>query len=164
MTFATTDLCDDYAAMMEEGALAVLAPVYRSYGQKVRFCGPAITLQVYEDNALVRSTLETPGEGRVLVIDGGGSLRRALIGGELASLAEHHGWAGLIIHGCVRDSEEINVCQIGVRALATHPRKSNKTGAGQRDVPVQIGDVTVQPGDWIYADADGVLVARQELD
>lgn len=164
MTFATTDLCDDYAAMMDDGTLAVLQPLYRSYGQRARFCGPAITLQVYEDNALIRSTLEKPGNGGVLVIDGGGSLRRALIGGQLAALAEHNGWSGLVIHGCVRDSEEINVCQIGVRALATHPRKSGKTGAGQSGVPVQIGDVTVLPGDWIYADADGVLVARQELD
>ncbi|KAB8045340.1 ribonuclease E activity regulator RraA [Janthinobacterium aquaticum] len=164
MTFATTDLCDDYAAMLDEGTLAVLSPVYRSYGQKARFCGPAITLQVYEDNALVRSTLETPGQGRVLVVDGGASLRRALVGGQLAMLAQNNGWAGMVIHGCIRDSEEINVCQIGVRALATHPRKSGKTGAGKVDVPVHIADVTVLPGDWIYADADGVLVARQELD
>jgi len=164
MTFATTDLCDDYAAMMEEGTLAVLPQGYRSYGRKARFCGPAITLQVYEDNGLIRNTLEKPGNGAVLVIDGGGSLRRALIGGHLAVLAEQNGWAGLVIHGCVRDSEEINVCQIGVRALATHPRRSDASGAGQAGVPVQFGDVTVLPGDWIYADADGVLVARQELD
>lgn len=164
MTFATTDLCDDYAAMMDEGTLAVLSPVYHSYGQKQRFCGPAITLKVYEDNALIRRTLEAPGEGRVLVVDGGGSLRRALIGGQLAMLAQNNGWSGLVIHGCLRDSEEINVCRIGVRALGTHPRRGHSSGAGQSSVPVQIGDVTVLPGDWIYADADGVLVARQELD
>ncbi|MBW3507620.1 ribonuclease E activity regulator RraA [Janthinobacterium sp. NKUCC06_STL] len=164
MTFATTDLCDDYAAMLDDGTLAVLPPVYRAFGQRVRFSGPATTLHVFEDNALVRSTLETPGQGHVLVIDGGGSLRRALVGGQLGVLAESNGWAGIVVDGCIRDSEELNVCQIGVRALATHPRKSNKTGAGQRDVRVQISGVAVHPGDWIYADADGILVARQELD
>ncbi|MFM2085891.1 MAG: hypothetical protein RLZZ237_760 [Pseudomonadota bacterium] len=164
MTFATTDLCDDYAAMLDEGSLAVLPPVYRSFGQKLRFCGPATTLQVFEDNALVRSTLETPGHGHVLVIDGGGSLRRALVGGQLGVLAQNNGWAGIVVDGCIRDCDEINVCEIGVRALATHPRKSAKMGAGQRDVRVQISGVDVSPGDWIYADADGILVSRQELD
>lgn len=164
MTFATTDLCDDYASMLDDGTLAVLPPVYRSFGQKARFCGPAATVQVHEDNALVRSELEQPGQGRVLVIDGGGSLRRALVGGQLGVLAEHNGWAGIVVDGCIRDCDEINVCQIGVRALATHPRKSGKTGAGQRGVRVQISGVAVSPGDWIYADADGVLVASHELD
>lgn len=164
MTFATTDLCDDYASMLDDGTLAVLPPVYRSFGQKLRFCGPAATLQVHEDNALVRSELEQPGQGRVLVIDGGGSLRRALVGGQLGVLAEHNGWAGIVVDGCIRDCDELGVCQIGVRALATHPRKSGKTGAGQRDVPIQISGVAVSPGDWIYADADGVLVASHELD
>ena len=164
MTFATTDLCDDYAAMLDNGTLAVLPPVYRSFGQKQRFCGPAATLRVHEDNALVRSELEQPGQGRVLVIDGGGSLRRALGGGQLGVLAEHNGWAGIVVDGCIRDCDELSVCQIGVRALATHPRKSGKTGAGQRDVRIQISGVAVSPGDWIYADADGVLVASHELD
>lgn len=164
MTFATTDLCDDYASMLDDGTLAVLPPVYRSFGQKARFCGPAATVQVHEDNALVRSELEQPGQGRVLVIDGGASLRRALVGGQLGVLAEHNGWAGIVVDGCIRDCDEINVCQIGVRALGTHPRKSGKTGAGQRDVRIQISGVAVSPGDWIYADADGVLVASHELD
>jgi len=164
MTFATTDLCDDYAAMLDDGTLAVLPPVYRSFGQKLRFCGPATTVQVFEDNALVRSTLETPGRGHVLVIDGGGSLRRALVGGQLGVLAQNNGWAGIVVDGCIRDCDEINVCEIGVRALATHPRKSGKTGAGQVDVRVQVSGVDVSPGDWIYADADGILVSRQELD
>ena len=164
MTFATTDLCDDYASMLEDGTLAVLPPVYRSFGQKARFCGPATTLKVHEDNALVRSTLEMPGKGQVLVIDGGASLRCALVGGQLGALAEHNGWAGIVVDGCIRDCDEINVCQIGVRALATHPRKSGKTGAGQHDVRVHVGGVAVSPGDWIYADADGVLVASHELD
>ncbi len=163
MTFATTDLCDDHAAMLDDGTLAVLPPVYRAFGQRVRFSGPATTLQVFEDNALVRSTLETPGQGHVLVIDGGGSLRRALVGGQLGVLAESNGWAGIVVDGCIRDTDEINSCEIGVRALAAHPQKSGKKGVGERNVRVHIQGVPVQPGDWIYADADGILVAQQML-
>jgi regulator of ribonuclease activity A len=163
MSFATTDLCDDNAAMLEDGRLAVLPPVFRHYGKHVRFSGPASTLKVFEDNALVRSTLETPGKGNVLVIDGGASLRRALVGGQLALLAQVNGWAGIIVDGCVRDTEEINACDVGVRALGAHPRKSAKAGAGERGLRVQIQGVAVNPGDWIYADADGVLVAQQKL-
>jgi regulator of ribonuclease activity A len=163
MSFATTDLCDDNAAMLEDGRLAVLPPVFRHYGKHVRFSGPANTLKVFEDNALVRSTLETPGKGNVLVIDGGASLRRALVGGQLALLAQVNGWAGIIVDGCVRDTEEINACDVGVRALGAHPRKSAKAGAGERGLRVQIQGVAVNPGDWIYADADGILVAQQKL-
>jgi regulator of ribonuclease activity A len=163
MSFATTDLCDDNAAMLEDGRLAVLPPVFRHYGKHVRFSGPANTLKVFEDNALVRSTLETPGKGNVLVIDGGASLRRALVGGQLALLAQVNGWAGIIVDGCVRDTEEINACDVGVRALGAHPRKSAKAGAGEHGLRVQIQGVAVNPGDWIYADADGILVAQQKL-
>ncbi|HEU4844629.1 MAG TPA: ribonuclease E activity regulator RraA [Burkholderiaceae bacterium] len=163
MSFATTDLCDDNAAMLEDGRLAVLPPVFRHYGQHVRFAGRATTLKVFEDNALVRSTLETPGNGNVLVIDGGASLRRALVGGQLGLLAQDNGWAGIVVDGCIRDTDEINACAIGVRALGAHPQKSSKRGAGERDIGVQIAGVTVRPGDWIYVDADGVLVAQQKL-
>lgn len=163
MSFATTDLCDDHAVLLEDGRLAVLPPVFLHYGKHQRFCGRASTLKVFEDNALVRSTLETPGDGRVLVIDGGGSLRRALVGGQLGLLAQDNGWAGIVVNGCIRDTEEINACEIGVRALGAHPQKSAKKGAGDSNVRVQISGVAVQPGDWIYADADGVLVARQKL-
>jgi len=163
MTFATTDLCDDHPQLLEDGRLAVLPPVFQKYGQKARFCGHATTLKVFEDNALVRSTLEAPGNGNVLVIDGGGSLRRALVGGQLAVLAQDNGWSGIVVDGCVRDSDEINACAIGVRALATHPRKSSKLGAGERNIQVVVCGVAVNPGDWIYADADGVLVSRQKL-
>jgi regulator of ribonuclease activity A len=163
MSFATTDLCDDNAAMLEDGRLAVLPPVFRHYGKHVRFSGRASTLKVFEDNALVRSTLETPGNGDVLVIDGGASLRRALVGGQLALLAQVNGWAGIIVDGCVRDTEEINACDVGVRALGAHPRKSAKAGTGERGLRVQIQGVAVNPGDWIYADADGILVAQHKL-
>lgn len=163
MTFATTDLCDDHPDMLDDGRLAALPPVFRSYGQHIRFSGMATTLKVFEDNALVRSTLEAPGNGHVLVIDGGASMRRALVGGQLGLLAQQNGWAGIVVDGCIRDTDEINACAIGVRALAAHPQKSAKLGAGQRNVGVMVAGVSVQPGDWIYADADGVLVARQQL-
>ncbi|MFA9219050.1 MAG: ribonuclease E activity regulator RraA [Sphingomonadaceae bacterium] len=163
MSFATTDLCDDNASLLEDGQLLVLPPVFRHFGQQLRFSGPATTLKVHEDNALVRSTLETPGHGHVLVIDGGASLRRALVGGQLGLLAQNNGWTGIIVDGCIRDTDEINACAIGVRALAAHPQKSSKLGVGERDVRVHIQGVAVHPGDWIYADADGVLVARQQL-
>ncbi|MFT5642913.1 MAG: regulator of ribonuclease activity A [Janthinobacterium sp.] len=163
MTFATTDLCDDNPSLLNDGRLAVLPPLFRAFGKRLRFCGPATTLKVFEDNALVRSTLETAGNGHVLVIDGGASLRRALVGGQLGLLAEKNGWAGIIVNGCIRDSDEINACDIGVRALATHPQKSSKKGAGECNLRVLISGVGVSAGDWIYADADGILVAQQEL-
>jgi regulator of ribonuclease activity A len=163
MAFATTDLCDDNANLLEDGRLAVLPPVFRHYGQRVRFSGRVVTLKVHEDNALVRATLETPGDGNVLVVDGGGSLRRALVGGQLGLLAQDNGWAGIIVDGCIRDSDEINACDIGVRALGAHPQKSGKKGVGERNLRVHIAGVPVNPGDWIYADADGVLVAQQKL-
>ncbi|WP_338764469.1 ribonuclease E activity regulator RraA [Massilia sp. METH4] len=161
--FATTDLCDDNAMLLEDGRLAVLPPVFRHFGKRERFAGRVVTLKVFEDNALVRAVLETPGEGQVLVVDGGASLRRALVGGQLALLAQDNGWAGIVVDGCVRDTVEIDSCDIGIRALAAHPRRSAKKGAGERNVRVQIAGVPVVPGDWLYADADGILVAQQRL-
>lgn len=163
MSFATTDLCDDHAELLESGVLAVLPPVYLQFGQHRKFSGRATTLKVFEDNALVRSTLETPGHGGVLVVDGGGSLRRALVGGQLGLLAQQNGWAGIVVYGCIRDTDEINACAVGVRALGAHPQKSAKKGDGARDVRVHISGVAVGPGDWIYADADGILVCQQQL-
>jgi regulator of ribonuclease activity A len=161
--FATTDLCDDNAMLLEDGRLAVLPPVFRHFGQRQRFAGRVVTLCVFEDNALVRATLETPGEGQVLVIDGGGSLRRALVGGQLALLAQDNGWAGIVIDGCVRDCEEIASCDIGIRALAPIPQRSARKGTGERNVRVQVAGVPVNAGDWVYADADGILIAQQRL-
>ncbi|NRR32383.1 ribonuclease E activity regulator RraA [Oxalobacteraceae bacterium] len=163
MTFATTDLCDDNPQLLEDGRLAVLPPVFQHFGKHQRFSGRVTTLKVHEDNALVRAVLETQGDGNVLVIDGGGSLRRALVGGQLGLLAQDNGWAGIVVYGCIRDTDEINSCEIGVRALAAHPQKSSKKGVGERNVRVHIRGVAVNPGDWIYADADGVLVAQQKL-
>lgn len=161
--FATADLCDDNAILLEDGRLAVLPPVFRHFGTRVRFAGRIVTVKVFEDNALVRALLETPGDGQVLVVDGGGSLRRALLGGQLALLAQDNGWAGVVIDGCVRDTVEIDSCDIGIRALAAHPQRSARKGTGERNVRVQVAGVPVNPGDWLYADADGILVAQQRL-
>lgn len=163
MTIATTDICDAHEDKLASGALAVLPPVFKSFGKLAQFCGRARTLKVFEDNVLVRAALETPGDGQVLVVDGGGSLRCALVGGNLAVLAEKNGWAGIVVYGCIRDMDEINACNIGVRALATHPRRSVRKGVGDNNIRVTIADIAVNPGDWIYADADGVLVAQDKL-
>ena len=163
MTFSTCDLCDDYEDKFCDGRLQVLPPIYRHFGKRHRFSGMATTLKVFEDNALVRSTLEAPGNGRVLVIDGGGSLRSALVGGNLGKLAQRHGWSGMIVHGCVRDTLELNDCEVGIRALGTMPRRSARKGGGEKDLAVMVSGVLIQPGDMIYADDDGLLVARDRL-
>jgi regulator of ribonuclease activity A len=163
MTTSTTDLCDAHCDRLNDGRLAVLAPFYLSFGKRRAFCGHAVTLQVTDDNALVRATLETPGEGRVLVIDGGGSQRCALVGGQLALLAHTSGWNGIIVDGCVRDVDELNAVDIGIRAKAVHPRRGGKLGAGHRDTIIHIAGTHIRPGDWIVADADGILVSREAL-
>lgn len=164
MTSPTTaDLCDAHETKLDDGSLRVLPAVFRDYGKRTAFHGRAATLRLFEDNSLVRETLATPGEGRVLVIDGGGSLRCALVGGNLATLAAQNGWAGFVVYGAVRDVGELILCDLGVRALGTHPRKSRKAGAGQRGVAVDIAGVTVRPGDWVYADLDATLVSTDAL-
>lgn len=161
--FSTCDLCDANEQKLTDGALSVLPPVFKKFGKRSRFSGSARTLKVFEDNVLVRAALETPGEGSVLVIDGGGSLRCALVGGNLGVLAQNNGWAGIIVNGCVRDSEELNQCDVGIRALAVHPRRSIRKGLGEKDLVVDIAGVMVRPGDWVYADADGILVSEVAL-
>lgn len=163
VNFSTCDLCDANEDKLADGRLAALPPVFRHFGQRRRFSGPVVTLKTFEDNALVRQALEGPGNGAVLVIDGGGSLRCALVGGNLGKLAETNGWAGIVVHGCIRDSEEVDACSIGVRALALHPRRSSRKGLGERDIPVSIAGVAVRPGDYFYADVDGVLVSHSPL-
>lgn len=158
MTFQTTDLCD-----ANEGKVRVVAPMFRSFGGKTRFTGPISTLKVFEDNSLVRSALETSGAGRVLVVDGGGSMRCAMVGDQLAALGVKNGWAGIVVYGCIRDSGPIAGMDIGVFALGTHPQKSVKKGAGDQDIPVTFGGVTFVPGHWLYADEDGVIVADAPL-
>lgn len=158
MTVVTADLCD-----ANPDKIQVAEPLFTHYGLRRSFSGPAKTLRLFEDNTLVRATLETPGEGRVLVVDGGGSRRCALLGDNLAQLLHDNGWAGAVIYGCIRDSAEISGMDVAVRALATHPRKSRKRGEGDQDVTVGFAGVSIRPGDHIYADADGVLVSAEEL-
>ncbi len=159
----TTDLCDANEDRLADGSLRVLTPGLLHFGKRAAFSGPAATLKVFEDNSLVRAALETPGAGRVLVVDGGGSMRCALVGGMLGVLAEKNGWAGIIVNGCVRDADELKVCDVGIRALGVHPQKSQKRNVGQEDVTVQMPGAVVRPGNWIYADADGVLVSDEKL-
>lgn len=158
MEFFTTDLCDAH-----EDQVQVVAPIFRSYGGRKSFCGPISTLKLFEDNGLVRGTLESPGENRILVIDGGGSLRCALVGDQLAALAVKNGWSGIVVYGCIRDSRAIGGMDLGVFALATHPRKTVKKNQGERDVPVTFAGVTFPPGAWLYADEDGVIVSPVSL-
>lgn len=154
----TADLCDAHGE-----AVRVLALPFRDYGGRSAFAGSVSTLKCFEDNSLVRTALEEPGNGRVLVIDGGGSLRCALVGGNLGVLAEQNGWAGVVVWGCVRDAVELATNAIGIKALGTCPRKSDKRGVGQREVPITIGGVTIRPGEWLAADEDGVIVSDAPL-
>jgi regulator of ribonuclease activity A len=162
-TTSTTDLCDANEDALAEGTLRVFDPGFIVLGARTAFAGPAATVKVFEDNTLVAEAVKTPGEGRVLVVDAGGSLRCAVFGGNLAASAAKNGWAGVVINGAARDAGEINAADLGVRALALHPRRSVKRGEGQRDLPVTFLGVTVRPGEWIYADADGVLVSARAL-
>jgi regulator of ribonuclease activity A len=163
MGFATTDICDGNEDLIVNGQLRVCAPVFKSYGGLSQFHGQAVTLKVFEDNTWVRTLLDEPGQGRVLVIDGGGSMRCALVGGNLGVLAEKNGWAGILVNGCIRDTLELGQSNVGIRALAAHPQKSVKRNVGERDLIVDIAGTTVKPGDYIYADEDGVLVADKSL-
>ncbi|RLK50140.1 regulator of ribonuclease activity A [Alkalispirillum mobile] len=158
MSFQTTDLCDDFA-----DELRVMNPMFRNFGGRVSFHGPVTTVKLFEDNSLVRETLGEPGEGRVLVVDGGGSMRCALLGDNLAAMGEKNGWAGIVVYGCVRDSQELAQINLGVKALNVHPLKSVKKGIGERDVTVTFGGITIQAGDWLYADEDGIVVSRNSL-
>ena len=155
--FATCDLCDAHKAD-SDGAFRVLPPQYASFGGRTKFAGPVSTVKCFEDNTHVKEAVESPGLGRVLVVDGGGSLRRALVGGNLASAAAKNGWAGVLVHGAVRDAAELAACEVGIRALALIPMPTLKRNEGQRDVPVQIEGVWIQPGDRLFADADGIVV------
>ena len=157
MSFTTPDLCDALG-----DAVRVAEPVFRDYGGVRRFKGRAMTLRLHEDNALVRRTLEQPGEGRVLVVDGGGSVRTALVGGQLAVLAARNGWSGLVVYGAVRDVAELAGAAVGIKALATSPRRSAKAGNGETEVPVTVAGLKVRPGDFVWADEDGVIAGDRE--
>ena len=160
--FATCDLCDVHKNDCS-GEFRVLPPVFKNFGGLVRFSGPVSTIKCFEDNSLVKAAVDSPGEGRVLVVDGGASLRRALVGGNLGAAAAKNGWAGVVVDGCVRDVIELAQCSVGLRALAAMPLPTEKRQEGQRDIPVQIQGVWVRPGDWLYADEDGMVVMALPL-
>lgn len=162
MSFETADLCDQYEAELGT-TVRVVAPMFRSYGGRPAFAGQIVTLKLFEDNSLVREALGEDGRGKVLVVDGGGSQRCALVGDQLAVLARKNGWEGIVVYGCIRDSAAIGEVNLGVRALATHPQKSIKKGVGDRNLAVTFGGVNFRPGEWLYADADGVVVADRAL-
>jgi regulator of ribonuclease activity A len=153
MTLSTTDLSDAHPEAQ------VCEPLFRHYGGRTAFSGPIATLKVFEDNTMVRAAVERPGEGRVLVVDGGGSLRCALLGGNLAVAAAENGWAGVVVNGAVRDVDEIDAQPIGVRALAAFPRRSQKgLHSGQAGLPVVFAGVVFREGEWLCADRDGIVV------
>ena len=160
--FSTCDFCDAHKNDAS-GEFRVLAAPWHSYGGVAAFAGQVTTVKCYEDNTQVKAAVESPGHGRVLVVDGGGSLRRALVGGNLAAAAARNGWAGIVVDGCVRDVAELNAEAVGIRALALMPLPTERRGEGQRDVAVLIQGVPVRPGDWMYADADGIVVSAQPL-
>ena len=159
MTFSTADLHDAH-----EGKVQVANVLMQGYGLKTRFSGPISTVRCFEDNSRVRAALEEPGQGRVLVVDGGASIRCALVGDKMAELGIKNGWEGMVVYGCIRDSAVIAALDIGIKALGANPRRSVKKGVGERDIALNFGDTTFSPGDWLYADEDGVLLSPVKLD
>jgi len=154
----TADLCDQFSDELE-----ICEPLFGDFGGHADFSGPIVTIKCFEDNSMVRELTAEKGDGRVLVIDAGGSMRRAVVGDMLAQKAVDNGWVGIVVYGCIRDSAALADMPIGVKALGTHPMKTDKRGEGQRDIVVRFGGVSFHPGDWLYADEDGVIVARREL-
>jgi len=155
---STPDICDDF-----EGQVRVLDPVFNNYGGLDSFFGEAVTIKCFEDNSVVKKLVGTEGKGRVIVMDGGGSLRRAILGDMLAEKAASNGWAGLVINGCIRDCDEIAQIDLGVKALNTHPMKTEKRGLGDLNASVTFAGQTIEPGDWVYADNNGIVVSKAEL-
>ena len=154
----TADLCDEYGDQVQ-----VCEPLYSMFGGRRSFHGEISTIRCFEDNSRVKEAVEGPGRGKVLVVDGGGSKRRALLGDKLGLAAVANGWAGVIIHGCIRDSAELGRMDLGIRALGTMPLRSEKRGEGERDVAVRFAGVSIRPGDFAYVDEDGIIVAHTPL-
>jgi len=158
VNISTPDIADDYPDEVQALELPLT-----NYGGVQHFCGEAVTVKCHEDNSLVKELVASPGEGRVIVVDGGGSHRRALLGDMLAEKAASNGWSGLIINGVIRDVDQIGETHLGVQALGTIPLKTDKLGHGQQDISLHFGGVSIHPGDYIYADNNGVLVASRKL-
>ena len=162
MNFKTTCLCDANETLLGK-SIQIASPVFQCYGSKSAFFGRIETLRLFEDDELVRKTLKESGVGRVLVVDGGGSMRCALLDGKLAKLAYENKWEGIIINGCVRDSFTINMIDIGIRALAAHPQGSRKSGYGEVNVQVNFWNICFDSEKFLYADEDGILVSEHTL-
>lgn len=158
MQISTPDLCDKYADRLQ-----IAEPVFLRYGERAAFGGTIVTIKCFEDNSLVRDAVAETGSGKVLVVDGGGSMRRALLGDQLAAKAVSNDWQGIIINGCLRDVDDIDTMEIGVRTLGCHPLKTDKRGEGQRDIAVQFAGIDWRPGDYVYADNNGIVVSGTPL-
>lgn len=156
--FTTADLCDEFGDLVR-----VAKPLFADYGFRKAFLGPVTTVVAPRDNSLVAEAIEETGLGRVLVVDGGGALDCALLGDRLAFLAYEHNWSGVVVNGCVRDAGELESIDIGIKALGTFPRRNTPSGGGQRDVAVTFAGVEFRPGEWLYADEDGIVVAPDRL-
>lgn len=154
----TPDLCDDFP-----DDLVVLPPLYQNFGGVPAFCGEVETVKCFEDNSRVKELLEAPGEGKVLMVDGGGSMRCALIGDLMAASAISNGWKGIIIHGCCRDVHDLEKMPFGVRALASTPRKPNRKGLGEASIVIDMAGVRIEPGMTVYADQTGIVVSAKRL-
>ena len=155
---ATTDLCDAH-----EAAVQVLTLPWLDLGGRIAFHGQISTIKAFEDNSRVREAVAEPGQGRVLVVDGASSMARAMLGDLLAAKAVENGWEGIVIVGAIRDSAMIATLDLGVKALGRCPRKTEELGDGHRDVPLEIAGIAVRPGQWLYADADGVVISDGAL-
>ncbi len=158
MHYLTPDLCDAYPELVK-----VLEPMFSNFGGRDSFGGEIVTIKCFEDNSLVKAQVELNGKGKVLVVDGGGSLRCALLGDMLAEKAAKSGWEGIVIYGCIRDVDVIAQVDLGVQALASHPLRTEKRGIGDLNVPVTFAGVTFKPGEFIYADNNGVIVSPSAL-
>ncbi len=158
MKILTPDLCDAYPDQVH-----VLEPMLFNFGGKESFGGEIVTIKCFEDNSVVKSTAATPGTGKVMVVDGGGSMRKALLGDMIAENAANNGWEGFIIYGCIRDVDIIGSLALGVQALASIPLKTDKRGIGDLNIPVTFGGITFNPGEYVYADNNGVLVSAKAL-
>ena len=158
MNFSTPDICDEHS-----GQLQILEPLFTEFGGRDKFSGEVTTVKCFEDNSFVKQTLAKDGHGKVLVVDGGGSLRCALLGDLLGAMAAENGWRGILINGCVRDVEILKTIDIGVSALNCHPVKSNKRNEGQLNVSLYFAGVNIVPGQYLYADENGIILAKKEL-
>ena len=159
MKFATPDLCDEFPELV-----TALEPMLSNYGGRDCFGGEIVTVKCFEDNSVVKEQVAMPGKGKVMVVDGGGSLRRALLGDMLAAKAAENEWEGIVVYGCIRDVDIVFQTDLGVMALATHPMKTEKRGIGDLNVPVTFGGITFQPGQYVYADNNGVIVSNKKLE